>query len=135
MDIVYQPGKVNVVVYALSRRPVTCGARLAAMGLRFEDQREDVADRRLVVVMARLTNSTTITDKVRQAQADDQLAEQWRAQGTYADLARDADGLYRLRGCLYVPDHPRLSDDILRKTHSSRFTVHPGSVKMYHDLC
>ena len=135
VDIAYHPGKANVVADALSRRPVTCGARLAAMGMRFEDQRADVADRRLVAVMARLTISTTIIDRVRQAQAEDQLPEQWRAQGTYADLARDADDLYRVRGRLYVPDQPGLRDDILREAHSSRFTVHPGSVKMYHDVC
>ena len=34
-----------------------------------------------------------------------------------------------------MPDQPGLRDDILREAHSSRFTVHPGSVKMYHDVC
>ena len=37
VDIAYNPGKVIVVADALSKRSVTCGARLAAMGLRFED--------------------------------------------------------------------------------------------------
>ena len=91
-----------------------------------------------MAVLARLIISPTIAERIRQAQADDQLPDQWFAQHTYAGLVRDVDGLYRMRGRLYVPDlptHPRLRDDILHEAHYSRFTVHPGTVKMYHDMC
>ena len=37
VDIAYQMGKANVVANALSRRPVACGACLAAMGIQYED--------------------------------------------------------------------------------------------------
>ena len=73
--ITYHLGKVNVVADALSRRPVTCGARLTAMALRFEEQREDVADQHLVAVLAMLTIMPTIAERIIQAQADDQLPD------------------------------------------------------------
>lgn len=45
-----------------------CGPRLAAMGIMYEDQREDVADRQLIVVATRLTISPSIIDCIRQTQ-------------------------------------------------------------------
>ena len=41
-------------------------------------------------------------------------------------------------GRLYVPDLPAHSGsrgEILHEAHYSRFTVHPGTAKMYHDIC
>lgn len=43
INIVYHPGKENVVADALSGRPVLYGARLSTMGIRCKDQREEVA--------------------------------------------------------------------------------------------
>lgn len=37
IDIAYHPSKANVVVDALSRRPMLCGARLAAKEILYED--------------------------------------------------------------------------------------------------
>ena len=36
-----------------------------------------------------------------------------------------------LRRGMYVPDNKVLKQKLLRKAHESKFTVHPGSTKMY----
>ena len=45
-----------------------------------------------------------------------------------------ADGSLRYRGRVLVPQLVYLRVEILREFHCSRFTVHPGGIKMYRDL-
>ena len=45
-----------------------------------------------------------------------------------------ADGGFRCRDRLYVPDEESLWKDILEEAHKSRLTIHPGGTKMYRDL-
>lgn len=51
-----------MVMDALSRRPMECGARLSPLGIKYEDQREDVADQHYVLVLVRLKINLTIVD-------------------------------------------------------------------------
>jgi len=44
------------------------------------------------------------------------------------------DGILRYQGRLCVLDVEGLRQRILDKAHTSRYIVHPGSTKMYHDL-
>ena len=44
------------------------------------------------------------------------------------------DGSLRYRGRVAVPQLIDLREEILREFHYSRFAVHPGGTKMYHDL-
>ena len=44
------------------------------------------------------------------------------------------DGSLRYRGLVVVPQSTELREEILREFHCSRFAVHPGGTKMYHDL-
>ena len=44
------------------------------------------------------------------------------------------DGLLRFQGRICVPSDDTLRQRILKESHYSRFTLHPGSTKMYHDL-
>ena len=44
------------------------------------------------------------------------------------------DGSLRYRGRVVVPQSTDLREEILREFHCSRFAVHPGGTKMYHDL-
>ena len=45
-----------------------------------------------------------------------------------------ADGSLRYRGRVVVPQLTNLREEILRKFHCSRFSVHPSGKKMYQDL-
>lgn len=72
IDIAYHPIKSNVMANPLSRRPITCGVRLAVTGRCVEDQLSNVSNRWLVVFMARLTISLTILESIRLAYDKDE---------------------------------------------------------------
>ena len=38
------------------------------------------------------------------------------------------------RGRLYVPDHDWIREEVLGECHRSKFSIHPGSNKMYRDM-
>ena len=44
------------------------------------------------------------------------------------------NGSLRYRGRVMVLRSPDLREEILREFHYSRFVMHPGDTKMYHDL-
>ena len=44
------------------------------------------------------------------------------------------EGSLQYRGWVVVPQLTDLREEILREFHYSRFAVHPGGTKMYHDL-
>ncbi|WMV18771.1 hypothetical protein MTR67_012156, partial [Solanum verrucosum] len=44
------------------------------------------------------------------------------------------DGVLRYQGRLCVPRVDKLQERIIEEAHSSRYSIHLGSTKMYHDL-
>jgi hypothetical protein len=44
------------------------------------------------------------------------------------------NGIVMLGRRMYMPDDKALKQKLLREAHESKFTVHPGSTKMYQDL-
>ena len=60
----------------------------------------------------------------------------WVQSGTCDDgWAIHTDGSLRYRGQVAVPYLKNLIEEIPRELHCSRFVVHLGGTKMYHDLC
>ncbi|WMV18993.1 hypothetical protein MTR67_012378 [Solanum verrucosum] len=49
-------------------------------------------------------------------------------------FSQGGDGVLRYQGQLCVPDDDGLREQILEEAHSSRYSIHPGATKMYHDL-
>lgn len=54
--------------------------------------------------------------------------------GSKPDLEVNNDGLCWFKDRLCVPNNPDIRKVILEEAHASRYTIHPGSTKMYHDL-
>ena len=53
----------------------------------------------------------------------------------YEGWALHMDGSFQFRGRIVVPQLVELREEILREFHCSRFAVHLGGTKKYHDLC
>ena len=55
-------------------------------------------------------------------------------QSENTELTIDEDGVIRYGKRLWVPSEQGLRKEILKEAHSSAYSVHPGSTKMYKDL-
>jgi hypothetical protein len=52
----------------------------------------------------------------------------------YKCFCQDGKGILWFEGILVVPKNKDLKKRILDEAHLSKFSMHPGSTKMYHDL-
>jgi hypothetical protein len=52
----------------------------------------------------------------------------------YKSFRQDSKGVLWFEDQLVVPKNPKLRKKILDEAHLSKFSMHPGSNKMYHDL-
>ena len=84
-------------------------------------------------VEMQLILSSAVPERVREAQQEDRLllhVQKRIHEGKVGDFTLDASGAVRFRGRLCVPQKSQVKEDILKKSHRSRYTVHPGENKM-----
>lgn len=55
-------------------------------------------------------------------------------EGKVTEFRIDQDGLIRFQDRICVPNDVTLKNKILQEAHSSLYTIHPGSTKMYKDI-
>ena len=136
----YNPGKANVVVGALSQKSRGVLASVVShewqmlevvgqFGLQYRDQAQGV--------LGSLAATPSLLSIVIESQGQDAeiVSIRDRVQLGISDegWAIHTDGSIRYKGWVVVPQLTDLREE-LREFHCSRFAVHPGGTKMYHDL-
>ncbi|KAA0032741.1 ty3-gypsy retrotransposon protein [Cucumis melo var. makuwa] len=106
-EILYHPDKANVVADALSRK------------------------------LAQLTVQPTLRQKIIDAQSNDPYLVEKRGlveAGKAVEFFISSDGGLLFERRLCVPSNSAVKTALLSEAHSSPFSMHPGSTKMYQDL-
>ncbi|KAD2393409.1 hypothetical protein E3N88_40386 [Mikania micrantha] len=112
--IKYHLGKANVVADALSQKETTKHVRALQLTIHLE-----------------------LPNQIRTAQQEALKTENLTHEflrGADKQLEVKTDGAYYLMDRIWIPHYEGLRNVVMEEAHKSRYSVHPGSDKMYHDL-
>ena len=88
-------------------------------------------------MIAFIEAQSSLVEQIRAHQFDDEklcLIRDKVLRGEAKEAVLDSDGVLRIRGRIYVPRTGDLIRLILEEAHCTRYSIHPGAAKMYHDL-
>jgi hypothetical protein len=135
LEVHYHPGKANVVAVALSRK-AHCNC-LAAVHWTGEESSTRVLPN--LSLFNIILTPPTLKAEIVAAQKDGEGMDHIRRRMREGDpkvtcFREDAEGTLWFKERLVVLRREALKKKILDEAHTSRYSIHLGSTKMYHDL-
>nr|GEZ04778.1 reverse transcriptase [Tanacetum cinerariifolium] len=136
-NIQYHPGKANVVADALSRKSgMIAGIKVEEEIIRDLERLDiELYVRRQHGYWASLRVEPDLISWIKEAQKED--SEIWTIVENLdkqVEFRLDDDNVLWHDTRLVVPNDASLREALLTEAHSSSFSIHPGSTKMYHNL-
>jgi hypothetical protein len=134
LEVHYHPRKANIIAHVLSRK-AHCNYLLAVCLTREESSTRVLPNLSLFNV----TLTPTLRAEIIAAQKDDEGMGHIKRRMREGDpkvacFREDAEGILWFKERLVVPKMEALKKKILDEAHTSRYSIHPGRTKMYHDL-
>jgi hypothetical protein len=140
LEVHYHPGKANVVADALSQK-LQCNCVM--MDSRIDTLCDELSKMKIEVIpsgaLSHISVELALQDQIIMAQLSDKgeqiIKENLRQKSEkYKCFCQDGKGILWFESRLVVPKNKDLKKKILDEAHLSKFSMHPGSTKMYHDL-
>ncbi|XP_071921807.1 uncharacterized protein [Coffea arabica] len=81
--------------------------------------------------------TSTLLGRIKEAQTEDSMVQKWVKKvekGEITDFNLSSEGVLRFKNRIVVPGNENLKREILEEAHQSKYTIHPGSNKMYQHL-
>ena len=144
MSVHYKPAKVNVVADALSRLSMGSVAHVGGKNKGASEgcsQACSLGSLTYEHIRQRCNSSewakSSLVVEVKEKKASDPILLELKGAVNNQRVeifSQGGDGVLRYQGRLCVPDVGELRQHILAEAHNSRYSIHPGAIKMYRDL-
>jgi hypothetical protein len=140
LEVHYHPGKANVVVDALSRKSQR---NCVMVDSRINTLCDELSKMKIEVIpsgaLSHISVEPSLQDQIIMAQLSDkgvQIIKDNLLHKTekYKCFCQDGKGILWFESRLVVPKNKDLKKKILDEAHLSKFSMHPESTKMYHDM-
>jgi hypothetical protein len=138
LEIHYHPGKANVVADALSRKASCHCLTMKTSDITLCQEMEKL---NLGMIQHGTLNhlklESVLLQRIINAQRNDEDMKhiQEKVKAGKANCFREDDqGIVWFNNRIVVPNNDEIRQQILNEAHLSRYSIHPRSTKMYHDL-